>query len=131
VSEEDIRQAGLAISKRAYRIYREQNYEAVLLVAALRGNYHLTELVGADLIMSVHPRNQGPLLEPGVPREERIDLPIAPEVIRRLGTIPEFVRSYEPGGIAPEDFVTFGVVQRTLSQFNAAGWALLESYDGF
>jgi transaldolase len=58
VSEADIRQAGLAVTKRAYGIYRERSYEAVLLVAALRGDYHLTELAGADLIMSISPSSQ-------------------------------------------------------------------------
>ncbi len=53
VSEEDIRQAGLAVTK-AYAIYQEQGYEAVLLVAALRGNYQ--DDPGGDLIMSVHIR---------------------------------------------------------------------------
>ena len=33
----DIRQAGLAVTKRAYSLYQERGYEAVLLVAALRG----------------------------------------------------------------------------------------------
>ena len=37
VSESDIRQAGLAVTKRAYSIYKERGYDAVLLVAALRG----------------------------------------------------------------------------------------------
>src|SRR5262245_19669529 len=37
VSEADIRQSGLAVTKRAYAIYRERGYEAVLLIAALRG----------------------------------------------------------------------------------------------
>src|SRR5262249_14412937 len=55
VSESDIRQSGLAVTKRAYAIYRQRGYEAVLLVAALRGPYHLTEIAGADLIMSIHP----------------------------------------------------------------------------
>ena len=36
-------------------IYRERGYEAVLLVAALRGTYHLTELAGAELVMSIAP----------------------------------------------------------------------------
>ena len=58
VSESDIRQSGLAVTKRAYRIYKERGYEAVLLVAALRGDYHLTELAGADLVMSIAPGPQ-------------------------------------------------------------------------
>jgi len=55
VSESDICQAGLAVTKRAYALYKERRYETVLLVAALRGHYHLTELAGADLLMSIAP----------------------------------------------------------------------------
>jgi len=128
VSEADIRQAGLATVKRAYALYKERGYEATLLIAALRGNYHLLELVGADLIMSVHPTYQATLLQPGVPRESRIDVPVAADVIARLQSLPEFVRSYEPDGMAPEDFLAFGLTQRTLTQFAESGWRLLESY---
>jgi transaldolase len=129
VGESDIQQAGLAVSKRAYSIFKEQQYEAVLLVAALRGTYHMTELAGAELIMSIHPKHQAMLLAPGVPREQRIDLPIAPEVIDRLNVMPEFVRSYEPDGMAPEEFIAYGATQKTLSQFDQVGWAMLEAFD--
>ena len=127
MSESDIRKAGLAVTKQAYEIYRARGYEAVLLVAALRGTHHMTELAGGKLIMSVHPRVQAMLLEPGVPRESRIDVPIESEVVDRLRRMPEFRRSFEPDGMAPEEFVAFGVTQRTLSQFIDAGWALLEA----
>ena len=126
VTEEDIRVAGLAMAKRAYAIYQEEGYHTKLLIAALRGNYHMTELAGADLVMSVHPKSQTPLLQPGVPQEERIERPIDPQPIARLQSMPEFVRSYEPDGMKPEEFITFGVVQRTLTQFAATGWDLLE-----
>jgi transaldolase len=131
VSEADIQQAGLAVTKRAYELFMARGYEAVLLVAALRGTHHMTELAGARLLMSIHPQYQVLLLKPGVPREERIDRPVAPEAIDRLRQMPEFVRAYEPDGMAPEEFVAYGVTQRTLSQFNEAGWALLQSFDAF
>ena len=127
VADEDIRQAGLAVTKRAYSIYRAEGYEAVLLVAALRGNYHMTELAGARLVMSVHPRNQAALMQPGVPREEHIEAPVPGDAVQRLCAIPEFVRAYEPEGMAPEDFITYGATQRTLSQFENVGWAMLET----
>ena len=129
VNESDVRQAGLAMAKRLYSIYKERGHEATLLVAALRGNYHMLALAGAKLVMSIHPRYQAMLLAPGVAREERIDEPIAPDVIRRLQAVPEFIRSYEPDGMAPEEFFAFGVVQRTLTQFDEAGWKMLESFD--
>jgi transaldolase len=39
----------------------------------------------------------------------------------------EFIKAYEPDGMAPEDFISYGVTQRTLCQFADAGWKLLES----
>jgi transaldolase len=129
VSEADIRQSGLAATKRAYAIYQDEGYEAVLLVAALRGTYHMTELAGAELIMSVHPTHQAMLLAPGVPREQRIDQPIEAALVDRLRKMPEFLRAYEPDGMQPSEFIAFGAVQRTLSQFDQVGWSMLEAFD--
>jgi transaldolase len=127
VSESDICQAGLAIAKRAYSIYKERAYEAVLLVAALRGDYHLTELAGAELIMSIHPTFQEPFVTKDYQREERIDKPVAADAIERLRQMREFVRAYEPDGMSPTEFISFGVTQRTLSQFGES-WKQMESY---
>jgi transaldolase len=126
VEETDIRQAGIAVAKRAYGLFKDRGYDALLLPAALRGTYHMTELAGAEMVMSIAPNIPAQLLESGVPREARIDRPVPADVIARLETIPEFVKAYEPAGMAPEEFITFGPTQRTLAQFTDAGWALLE-----
>ncbi len=127
VTEADIRQAGLAVAKRAYRLYQERGYEPRLLVAAFRGPYHLTALAGGELTMSIHPKIQEMLATADLPRESGIDAEVAPETIARLLTLPEFVRAYEPDGMGPQDFIAYGLTQRTLSQFVASGWAMLES----
>lgn len=126
VSQFDIRQAGLAVTKRAYRIYRERHYEAVLLLAALRGSYHLTELAGADLIMSMTSAAQQWFVAEDHPREKRIEKEIARDVVERLSELPEFVKAYEPEGMKPADFISYGVAQRTLCQYIESGWKLLE-----
>jgi transaldolase len=128
VSESDIRQAGLAVTKRAYALYQERGYDAALLVAALRGAYHLTELAGAKVVMSMAPPWQELFVSQDFPREERIHEPVAAEVIDRLCRLQEFVRAYEPEGMAPSEFVGFGATQRTLCQFAEAGWKLMESF---
>lgn len=128
VSESDIQQAVLAVTKRTYELFVERGYDALIIVAALRGNYHMTELCGAKLIMSIHPRNQAQILAADLPREERIARPIPADVIARLQTMPEFVKAYEPDGMAVNQFVSYGVTQRTLSQFIEAGWGVLESF---
>ena len=126
VSEADIRQSGLAVTKRAYSIYKERGYEAVLLVAALRGTYHLTELAGADLVMSIAPAPQEWFVTKDHPREERVSAEVPADVIERLSTMPEFVKAYEPDGMTPRDFISYGVTQRTLCQFVESGWKLIE-----
>ena len=40
--------------------------------------------------------------------------------------MPEFVKAYEPDGMKPKEFVTYGVTQRTLCQFVESGWKLME-----
>jgi len=128
VSESDIRQAGLAVTKRAYALYSERGYESVLLVAALRGDYHLTELAGADVVMSIAPAYQESFVTRDFPREERIEVPVPAEVVERLRQMPEFVRAYEADGMTPSEFIGFGPTQRTLSQFAEVGWKLMEAY---
>lgn len=128
VSESDIQQAGLAVSKRAYSIYQNCGYEAVLLVAALRGTYHMTELAGAEIIMSIAPPYQEMLISDKLAHEERIDRRIPADVIMRLSEMPEFIKAYEPDGMKPEEFITYGVTQKTLAQFYEGGWKLLENF---
>ena len=129
VSEEDIRQAGLAVVKRAYELYQGRGYEAVLLVAALRGTWHFTGLVGSRLILSIHPKIQEMLRAEGLAREEGIGRPIAEETLARLRSMPEFVRAYEPDGLSRDEFVSYALTQRTLSQFVETGWKPTGAFD--
>jgi hypothetical protein len=68
------------------------------------------------------------LLSPDLPQEERIDREIPTDVIERLSQIPDFVHAHEPEGMKPADFITYGVTQRTLSQFIESGWKLMENF---
>ncbi len=128
VKESDIIQSGTAVIKRAYKLFKERDYKAILMPAGMRGHYHLTTLAGAAMSMSVAPKIAGMVLELPEPFVEHIQEPVAADVIDRLKTIPEFVRAYEPDGMKPADFITYGVVQRTLSQFVEAGWLPVEAY---
>jgi transaldolase len=126
VKESDIRKAGIAVLKRAYSIFEEEKYEAVLLPAGMRGEYHATELSGAKMIFSIHPSIQKMIYNTSPKEEERIEIPVEKDVIDRLMKIPEFIRAYNPDGMKAEEFITYGVVQKTLSQFIEAGWNQLK-----
>lgn len=125
-TETDIRQAGLAVVKRAVGIYRQRGYETRLCIAALRGTYHLTDLAGADVIMSIHPKVQAMITD--LPHEPGIQRPVPADVIERLATLEDFRRAYEPDGLKPDEFLAFGATQRTLSQFVETGWKQIEAY---
>jgi transaldolase len=128
VPEGDIQQAGLAVAKRAYRLLEAQGEGMEIIVAALRGLYHATELAGAKMILSIFPNWQEPLISGPLPCEERIDREVPPAVIRRLSRMRDFVRAYEPDGMKPEEFIGFGAAQRTLAQFYDAGWKPMETF---
>jgi transaldolase len=128
VSESDIRQAGIAVTKRAYAIFQQRRYEADLIVAALRGTYHMTELAGARVIMSIAPAYQKMLVVPDLPKEERIDAEVPNDVIERLSQLPEFTRAFDPEGMDPGEFITYGVTQKTLAQFYESGWKPLGNF---
>ena len=125
VSESDIIQAGTACIKKAYKIFNERGYEALLMPAGCRGAYHITELAGAKMVMSIAPKIADALAELEGPFEERIDVPVDQEVIDRLMTMPEFVKAYNEDGMTPEQFITFGSANRTTDQFINDGWGVL------
>ena len=125
---DDLRLAGLAIVKRGYGIFRAQRYAAKICVAALRGAYHITNLAGADIVASIHPKYQSLLLDPAVPKESLYDVPVDRGSVERLMDMAEFRRAYEPDGLSPEEFITYGVTQKTLTQFIEGGWKILESF---
>lgn len=129
ISESDIRQAGLAVTKRAFKIFRNKGYQTTLIVAALRGIYHMTELAGANIVMSISPKYQNLFLSDSIPYEEKIKNEIPADVIKRLYKLPEFVKAYEPDGMNQKDFISFGATQRTLSQFAEVGWKGLQTFE--
>lgn len=129
VLESDIIQAGTAVIKKAYRIFGEQNYQAILMPAGMRGGYHTTALAGANMSMSISPNIQVQLANEPQPWTGHIEEDVPAAVIERLRSVSEFVRAYEADGMEPIDFITYGVTQKTLSQFVEAGWGPIEGFE--
>ena len=123
-----ITMAGLAVAKRTYHIFEARGYDSIIMPAGLRGAYHLTEMAGGRLLYTINTRVQDMVLAEDPPQVEMIDNPVDPAVLAQLMRIPEFVRAYEPDGMKPAEFITYGVTQKLLSQFNETGWVPLETY---
>ena len=126
--EEVVTMAGLAVAKRTYALLEEMGSDCVIMPAGLRGAYHVTGMAGGRVIYTINTRVQDMILEADPEQVPGIDTPMDEAVIRQLQRIPEFVRAYEPDGMQPREFITYGVTQKLLSQFNETGWAPLETY---
>jgi transaldolase len=114
--------AGVAVLKKAYRLYRERGYRLRLLSAAFRNHMHWSEFIGGNVVISPpyawQVRYNASEIEP-IPR---MDNPVDPKIIASLAyQFPDFARAYSEDGLSPEEFDTFGATRRTLRQFLSAG----------
>src|SRR4051794_40417135 len=113
--------AGVAVFKKAYRIFRERGYRIRLLSAAFRNHMHWSEFIGGDVVISPPYAWQKRYNASDIAVFPRIDQPVAPEVVEDLlKRFADFRRAYSEDGISLRDFDTFGATQRTLRQFSAA-----------
>jgi transaldolase len=110
--------AGVAVFKKAYRIYRERGYRLRLLSAAFRNHMHWSEFIGGDVIISPPCKWQMRYNASDVPVESRIDKPVDPRIVEELlKKFPDFRRAYSEDGLSIEEFDTFPPTRRTLRQF--------------
>jgi len=128
IDPEIIKNAGNAVCKKVYNIFKQRNIPATIMPAGLRGVHHLTSMAGADVTFSLQARIQKMTIDADPERVCHVDDEIPAEVIKELYKLPEFVRAYEEGALKPEEFTTFGVTQKTMSQFLWTGWVPLENY---
>jgi transaldolase len=131
LTETDKRWAGVAIFKKAYRIFKQRGYESKLLGASMRLGptvdgkqrvWHLEKFAGGDVVLTIFPN----IIEAWIknydqdPITPQMDDPVPDEVIERLLKIPYFAAAYDEHGIAPEDYITHGAVVETATSFSEA-----------
>jgi transaldolase len=118
--------SGVAVFKRAYGIFRELGLRARLLGAAIRHHYHWSELIGGDVVISLPHAWARRFNESDVEVRPRIDDPVDPAIVKELtGRFEDFIRAYEPDGLAVAEFDTFPPTVRTLRAFIASYHDLL------
>jgi transaldolase len=110
--------AGVAVFKKAYRIFRERGYRVRLLAAAYRNHMHWSEFVGGDVVISPPCKWQKRFNGSDVTVKNRIDVPVDAKIVDELlRKFPDFERAYTEDGISVDEFDTFGPTVRTLRQF--------------
>jgi transaldolase len=110
--------AGIACFKRAYGIFQQKQYRTRLLAAAYRHLGHWSELIGGDIVLTIPYEWQLMINASDIDVRERIADPVDPQIISELlKKIPDFLRAYEPGALAVDEFDTYGATVRTLRGF--------------
>lgn len=110
--------AGVAVFKKAYKLYRERGYRVRLLSAAFRNHMQWSEFVGGDVVISPPYKWQVRFNASEVKVAANIDTPVDPDVVDELlRKFPEFRRAHTENGLSLEAFDTFGPTVRTLRQF--------------
>ncbi len=110
--------AGVAVMKKAYRIYKERRYRLRLLSAAFRNHLHWSEFIGGDVIISPPFMWQKRYNASDVTVENRMDKPVDPVIIAELeNKFADFRRAYNEDGMTVGEFDDYGATVRTLRQF--------------
>jgi transaldolase len=110
--------AGVAVMKKAYRIYRERGYRLRLLSAAFRNHLHWSEFIGGDVVISPPFEWQKRFNSSSVTVENRMDCPVEPAIVEELSCrFVDFRRAYDEKGMQVVEFDSYGATVRTLRQF--------------
>jgi transaldolase len=118
--------SGVAVFKRAYAEFGARGLRARLLGAAIRHHLHWSELIGGDVIITMPASWQRRFNASSIEVRPRMADPVDPAIVAELRTrFPDFVRAYEPDGLAVEAFDTFGPTARTLRAFTSSYHELL------
>ena len=124
--------AGVAVMKKAYRIYCERGYRLRLLSAAFRHHRHWSEFIGGNVVISPPWQWQKRFNASDVTVENRMDKPVDPKIIAELEKkFVDFRRAYDENGMKVEEFDGFGATVRTLRQFCQATSDLIANNTGY
>jgi transaldolase len=113
--------AGVAVFKKAYRIFRERGYRIRLLSAAFRNHMHWSEFIGGDVVISPPHPWQVRLNASDVEVRPRIEHAVSPGIVDELSRkFVDFRRAYTEDGLSLDEFDSFAPTRRTLRQFIGA-----------
>lgn len=110
--------AGVAVVRHAYEIFQKRGYKAKLLVAAYRNMYHVSELMGGDLLHTIPHKWQVYYNSCPMKIEDSMSKPLPDHIMEQLLGVDEFVKAYSEKGLTVDQFDTFGPTLRTLKQFS-------------
>ena len=131
VSPEVISHAGIHTAREAHKIYRERNYEAIIISGTAQRTDHWTELVGQGMAVTLSGKLGGDLIDEHPPVVERIGASAPQKIIDELrDKFPDFVRACDMDAIDPSEFRPYGPVVRFHSSLSDGFTTIVEKIQG-
>ncbi|MGL5722375.1 MAG: transaldolase family protein [Brevinema sp.] len=110
--------AGVAVVRHAYEIFKKKGLTCKVLGAAYRNMYHVSELMGGDMLHTIPQKWQVYYNSCPMKIENTMEKPIPDYIMEQLLGQEEFVKSYSETGLSLDQFDTYGATLRTLKQFS-------------
>lgn len=128
IDPEYLELAGVAVAKKAVKLYEEKGLRARVLIAAYRNDYHWNMLMGGNIVHTIPSKWQkryNTLTD--VEIRENYREPVDQVVIDTLyEKLDEFKKAYDEDGLTPDEFDLYGATARTLRGFIGGYASLLE-----
>jgi len=119
--------AGIAVFKKAYRVFRSRPYQSALLAAAYRSVLHWSELLGEHVVLTIPYRWWTQFNASNVTPKPAIQHPVPAHIVDALYFhFEDFRRAYDEDALVGRDFDTYGPTVHTLQQFLGGSQRLVE-----
>ncbi|MCC7355359.1 MAG: hypothetical protein IT330_16575 [Anaerolineae bacterium] len=140
LSWQDIHWFGIAVFRRAYRIFQDRGYPTKLLACSLRTGplvagkprfWDVEKIAGGDVVITLAPYALEPLFAIGdslIFRPE-IEEEVPEEVLDKMAKIPFCIQAYDPNGLSLDQFNTHPSTLYMIGEFSKAAQGL-EEYVG-
>jgi transaldolase len=126
ISSDLLWQAGCIVARKQYQLLKERGYPGIMLGGGARGVHHFTEMVGADMHITINWKGTADSLIKADPPIVYRMFNKAPQWVidELLEKIPDFRKAYDEDGLSVDEFADFGPVQLFRDSF-INGWVFL------
>lgn len=110
--------AGVLVIRHAYEIFQKRGYKSKILNAAYRNLYHVSELMGGEILHTIPYKWQVYYNGSNMEIKDSMSKALPSYVLEQLLEFKEFRKAYQEDGLTIDEFDHYGATLRTLQQFS-------------
>lgn len=110
--------AGVAVIRHAYDIFKKRGFTSKVLGAAYRNLYHVSELMGGDIVHTIPYKWQVFYNNSSMKIKDSMSEPLPSGILEDLLQYTEFKKAYNENGLSIDEFDHYGATLKTLEQFS-------------